>query len=138
MYITWAATSLPGRCSTVQFQNLICLSILVHINGNQVSTFYRVKQNLGKQVLRIPCPKFCSPSSSFVVFIHEQRDLSSLPWIGGAAVQISWAPPFSEGSRDPEEKGGVFTLYPGFAGSETGASWEYCFSRYPPVCHQQG
>ena len=47
--------------------------------------------------------------------------------------EISWAktPPFSELSRDPEEKGGVFTLYPGFAGSETGASWEYCFSRYP-------
>ena len=50
---------------------------------------YKVKQNLGKQVLRIPCPKFRSPSSSFVVFIHGQRDLSSLPWIGGAAVQIS-------------------------------------------------
>ena len=24
---------------------------------------YKVKQNLGKQVLRIPCPKFRSPSS---------------------------------------------------------------------------
>ena len=45
--------------------------------------------NLGKQVLKIPCPKFHYPSSSFVVFIHGQRDLSSLPWIGGAAVQIS-------------------------------------------------
>ena len=35
-------------------------------------------------------------------------------------------------------KGGDLTLYPSFAGSETGASWEYCFSSYPPVCHQQG
>ena len=33
--------------------------------------------------------------------------------------------------QDPSEKGGDLTLYPGFAGSETGASWEYCFSRYP-------
>ena len=56
----------------------------------RIECLYRVKQNLGKQVLRIPCPKFRSPSSSFVVFLHGQRDLSSLPWIGGAAVQISW------------------------------------------------
>ena len=33
--------------------------------------------------------------------------------------------------QDPSEKGGDLTLYPGYVGSDTGASWEYCFSRYP-------
>ena len=60
---------------------------------------------------------------------------------------IYWAktPPFSEGpwkrcsprpedcifSRGPEEKGGVFTLYTGFAGLPS-------FSKIIPVCHEQG
>ena len=44
-----------------------------------------------------------------------------------------WRPEDCIFPRDPEEKGGFLTLYPGFAGSETGsrASLEYCFSRYP-------
>ena len=47
-----------------------------------------VEAIFAEQVLRVPCPKFGSPSSSFVGQ-SGQRDLSSLPWVGGAAVQIS-------------------------------------------------
>ena len=39
--------------------------------------------------------------------------------------------PISEGSRDPEEKGGVFTLYPGFACSETGGILGVLFFKIP-------
>ena len=73
-----------------EFKFSRCVYLEIAIMSYMTLLVYRVKQNLGKQVLRIPCPKFRSPSSSFVVFIHGQRDLSSLPWIGGAAVQISW------------------------------------------------
>ena len=50
---------------------------------------YRVAQNHGKQVLRISPIKFHFPIIQFVVIPPGQRDLSSLPWIGEAAVQIS-------------------------------------------------
>ena len=67
---------------------LILHFIAALCSTSEIELVYRVKQNLGKQVLRIPCPKFRSPSSSFVVFIHGQRDLSSIPWKGGAAVGV--------------------------------------------------
>ena len=50
---------------------------------------YRVAQNHGKQVQRISPIKFQFPIIQFVVIPHGQRDLSSLPWTGEAAVQIS-------------------------------------------------
>ena len=50
---------------------------------------YRVAQNHGKQVLRISPIKFHFLIIQFVVIPHGQRDLSSLPWTGEAAVQIS-------------------------------------------------
>ena len=50
---------------------------------------YRVAQNHGKQVLRISHIKFHFTIIQFVVIPHGQRDLSSLPCLGGAAVQIS-------------------------------------------------
>ena len=54
-----------------------------------VQFVYRVAQNHGKQVLRISPIKFHFPIIQFVVIPHGQRDLSSLPWTGEAAVQIS-------------------------------------------------
>ena len=54
-----------------------------------VTEKYRVAQNHGKQVLRISPIKFHFPIIQFVVIPHGQRDLSSLPWTGEAAVQIS-------------------------------------------------
>ena len=62
------------------------------------------------------------------VALEKHRNLRTDLSQNNTLVKIQ---PNSEGSRDPEEKGGVFTLYPSFAGSETEASWEYCFSRYP-------
>ena len=56
---------------------------------SNIILMYRVAQNHGKQVLRISPIKFHFPIIQFVVIPHGQRDLSSLPWIGGAAVQIS-------------------------------------------------
>ena len=50
---------------------------------------YRVAQNLGKQVLRTHYLKFHSLCFDFAVFTHGERDLHSLPWMAGAAVQIS-------------------------------------------------
>ena len=50
---------------------------------------YRVAQNHGKQVLRMSCIKFHLPTFQFVVIPHGKRDLSSLPEVGEAAVQIS-------------------------------------------------
>ena len=44
-----------------------------------------VQKKFGKRFYR----GFCSLSPHFVVFIHGERDLSSLPCLGGAAVQIS-------------------------------------------------
>ena len=52
-------------------------------------SLYRVAQNHGKQVLRISPIKFLFHILQFVVIPHGQRDLSSLPWTGEAAVQIS-------------------------------------------------
>ena len=54
-----------------------------------LNVLYRVAQNLGKQVLRTHYLKFHSLSSDFAVFTHGERDLHSLPWMAGAAVQIS-------------------------------------------------
>ena len=51
---------------------------------------YRVTQNLPKQVLRISRLEFCPHTIQLVVIPHGNRDLSSLPWTGEAAVQISW------------------------------------------------
>ena len=50
---------------------------------------YRVAQNHGKQVLRISCMKFHLITFQFVVIPHGKRDLSSLPEVGEASVQIS-------------------------------------------------
>ena len=52
-------------------------------------SMYRAEQNHGKQVVRISPIKFHFPIIQFVVIPHGQRDLSSLPWTGEAAVQIS-------------------------------------------------
>ena len=56
----------------------------------EFETKHRVSQNHGKQVWRVTHTKFHLPITQFVVIPHGQRDLSSLPWLGGAAVQISW------------------------------------------------
>ena len=53
-----------------------------------ITKYYRVAQNQGKQVLGISHVKFHFPTIQFVVIPHGQRDLSSLPWTGEAAVQI--------------------------------------------------
>ena len=71
---------------------------LIHINNMAAISFpsvknihavYRDAQNHGKQVLRISCMKFHLLTFQFVVIPHGKRDLSSLPEVGEAAVQIS-------------------------------------------------
>ena len=66
----------------------------IHLTWGQLfgnhGMLYRVAQNHGKQVLRISCMKFHLLTFQFVVIPHGKRDLSSLPEVGEAAVQISW------------------------------------------------
>ena len=68
--------------------NLANLQVLLGFDF-EGRNMYRVAQNHGKQVLRISPIKFHFPIIQFVVIPHGQRDLSSLPWTGEAAVQIS-------------------------------------------------
>ena len=72
----------------------------------------------------------------------QSKDLQNCPrTVDCAAVEVRgqfWRPEDCIFPRDPEEKGGFLTLYPGFDGSETGASWEYCFSRCPGFVTNRG
>ena len=72
----------------------------------------------------------------------QSKGLQNCPrTVDCAAVEVRgqfWRPEDCIFPRDPEEKGGFLTLYPGFDGSETGASWEYCFSRCPGFVTNRG
>ena len=64
-------------------------TIFMFVRETNAVIQYRVAQNHGKQVLRVIHTKFHLPVIQFVVIPHGQRDLGSLPWLGGAAGQIS-------------------------------------------------
>ena len=57
----------------------------VSVSGGRNVLILCVAKNFGKRFF----PRFPLPPPHFVVFIHGERDLSSLPCLGGAAVQIS-------------------------------------------------
>ena len=59
------------------------------MSSNDSKTLYRAAQNHGEQVLRMSCIQFHLLTFQFVVIPHGKRDLSSLPEVGEAAVQIS-------------------------------------------------
>ena len=73
----YAASALPRSAA---------VSSYVHSISHRMN---RVKQNHGKQILRISHAKFHLPIIQFAAIPHGKRHLSSLPCLGGAAVQIS-------------------------------------------------
>ena len=79
----------PGLYSLLRCHRVVPGSKCRLIWGQNFKRLYRVRQNHGKQVLRISCIEFHLTKFQFVVIPHGKRDLSSLPWTGEAAVQIS-------------------------------------------------